>query len=254
MKVAVAGGTGVVGRFTAEAAIAAGHEVKVLSRSTGINIHSGDGLTEALVGVDVIIDTTNPPPADETTTTEFFVTATNNLHHAGVEAGVGHLVVLSIVGIDEADDSYYRAKLAQERCARSGHLPVTILRTTQFHEFAAQIITWSSNGFRAEIPNHRVQTVAARTVGEALVRHAEEPPQGHVPDLGGPEESSLPTLVRRFVEHHKIDIKIEPIESQFPARMLVPTYGARIEGPTFGQWLKGEDSRQMALYVQKALG
>lgn len=242
MRIAVAGGTGVVGRYVVDAATAAGHDVVTMARSVGIDVYTGDGLDAALVGVDVVIDTTNPPGTDEAAATDFFTTSIANLGRIGAEAGVEHLVVLSIVGIDIAPTDYYRAKLAQEAAARDGVLPVTILRATQFHEFPAQMLAWASDGKTAFIPDHRVQTVAARTVGEVLVELATEPALGVSADLGGPEQASLPTLARRFVEAHGIPLEVQAVESEIPAGALVPTYGARLEGPTFGQWLSSDDA------------
>lgn len=242
MKIAVAGGTGVVGRYAVAAATTAGHEVVSIARSKGVDVFTGEGLEAALVGVDAIIDTLDAPGTEEAAATDFFTTAIGNLHRFGSAAGVSHLVVLSIVGIDDAPTDYYRAKLAQEAAARAGVIPVTIQRTTQFHEFPAQVLT----GTTAYIPDHRVQTVAARTVGHALIELATEPAMGAVADLGGPEEASLPTLARRYVEALGIPIAIEVVPSEIPARVLVPTYGSRLAGPTFGQWLTSNDARTVA--------
>ena len=50
MRIAVAGGTGVVGRHVVAAAAAAGHEPVVLSRSAGVDVATGQGLDRALSG------------------------------------------------------------------------------------------------------------------------------------------------------------------------------------------------------------
>ena len=59
MKVAVAGGTGVVGRLTVDAVRGNGDEAVVLARSTGVGLVSGNGLAEALAGIDAVIDVSN---------------------------------------------------------------------------------------------------------------------------------------------------------------------------------------------------
>ena len=100
MRIAVAGGTGVVGRPTVEAVRAAGHEAVVLSRSTGADLVTGRGLDAALDGADAVIDTANITTLKATEAVEFFTAATGNLISASADAGVGHIVLLSIVGID----------------------------------------------------------------------------------------------------------------------------------------------------------
>lgn len=245
MRIAIAGGTGVVGRHTTEAAGMAGHEVMVLSRATGVDTYTGEGLEAALEGVDVIIDTTNPSSNDGEAATDFFVTSTANLASLGKAAGVGHLVVLSIVGIDRAPTDYYAAKMAQEAAARAAALPVTIMRATQFHEFPAQMLTWTRQDGKAYIPDHRVQTVAARTVGEVLVEIAEGPPQGQAPDLGGPQQAHLADLAQRFVGFNDLGIEVVAVPSDIPEGALVPLDGARLDGPTFEAWLASLDAIRM---------
>ena len=54
---------------------------------------------------------------------------------AARQAGVRHIVYVSIVGIDRVPYPYYRYKLMAEDVVRSGSVPWTILRGTQFHHF-----------------------------------------------------------------------------------------------------------------------
>src|SRR5690554_6862099 len=114
MKIAIAGGTGLVGSLTAAAARAAGHEVTVLARSTGVDLVTGEGAEEALAGVDAAIDTLNIETMDGDKASTFFRNASGNLVRAAARAGVSHVVLLSIVGIDRNPYAYYAAKLAQE--------------------------------------------------------------------------------------------------------------------------------------------
>jgi uncharacterized protein YbjT (DUF2867 family) len=246
MKIAIAGGTGLVGRHVVEEAQVAGHDVVVLARSAGVDTRTGEGLAAALAGVQVIIDTTNPGTVEEGPATEFFVESSAALQRLGEEAGVEHLLVLSIVGIDRIQGGYYAAKLAQERAARSGAVAATIARATQFHEFPAQMIGWNRQGSSAGIPDLRVQTVAARTVGRFLVEVAEGQPVQNTIDLAGPEETELVTLARRFVERFSLGIDVVPTEAGVPAGALLPAENARLEGPTFDEWLETDDSYAMA--------
>ena len=138
MRLAVAGGTGMVGRHVVEHARRAGHDVVVLSRSEGVDVRSGAGLADALRGVDTIIDVTNAGTTEQGAATGFFTEEADMLQRVGATRGVGHIVTLSIVGIDRAPAGYFAAKL--EHAAAQGTVPVTIMRATQFHEFPAQSI------------------------------------------------------------------------------------------------------------------
>jgi uncharacterized protein YbjT (DUF2867 family) len=248
MKLAIAGGTGLVGRHVVAAAEAQGHEVTVLSRSLGVDVVTGDGLTDALTGVQTIVDVTNSPSQDEQPATDFFVAAAGNLQRVGAQCGVEHIVTLSIVGIDELPTGYYAAKLAHERVAAAGPVPATILRATQFHEFPAQMIGWAVPDGVAHLPDLTVQTVAARTVAEVLVELAGAQPIGRAADLAGPDERQLIDLARTFVARRGREIVVEPdVRAGIPPRALMPGAGARVEPPSFEEWLDGADAAALAL-------
>jgi putative NADH-flavin reductase len=70
MKIAIAGASGTVGHHVVDAAQGRGHDVMRLSRSDGIDLTSGDGLSAALTGTDVIIDVTNAGTIEEHAATE----------------------------------------------------------------------------------------------------------------------------------------------------------------------------------------
>jgi uncharacterized protein YbjT (DUF2867 family) len=248
MKLAVAGGTGLVGRHVVATAQARGHEVVVLSRSVGVDIVSGDGLADALAGVQTIVDVTNSPSQDERAATDFFVAAAGNLQRIGAHGDVDHIVTLSIVGIDGIPTGYYAAKLAHERVAGSGPVPATILRATQFHEFPAQMIGWTADHGVARLPDLIVQTVAAQTVAEVLVELAEAQPTGRAADLAGPDQRRLVSLACAFLERRGSQIVVERDgRPGIPERALLPGAGARIEPPGFDEWLDTEDAAALAL-------
>jgi uncharacterized protein YbjT (DUF2867 family) len=198
MKIAVAGGTGVVGRHTVEALREGGHDPVVLSRSAGVDLLSGAGLDASLTGVDAVVDTANVSTLKADAAVRFFTTATGNLITAAARAGVGHVVLLSIVGIDRMPHDYYAGKVAQEKVLEESPVPWTILRATQFHEFAAQLYAQAAVGPLHLAPRARVQPVAAREVGERLASLAAGSPQGRVRDLGGPREERLDEMIRAF--------------------------------------------------------
>src|SRR5947209_1100612 len=124
MRIAVAGATGRIGRLTVEALTRGGHEPVAISRAAGVDLTTGDGLEAALTGVDAVVDASNTAARDEPAIVEFFGTATRNLLAAEVATGVGHHVVLSIVGVDRGQVvPHYAGKRAQERLVADGPVP-----------------------------------------------------------------------------------------------------------------------------------
>jgi uncharacterized protein YbjT (DUF2867 family) len=198
MRIAVAGGTGTVGAHVVDAARTAGHDVVVLTRATGVDLVSGAGLDAALAGSDALIDVSSVTTLDAKESVAFFEATTRALLTAEESASVGHHVALSIVGIDRAPEGYYAGKLAQERLVESRRVPWTLLRATQFHEFAAQMHERAKVGPFHVAPKMRTQPVAAREVAERLVALAEAGPAGRVPDFAGPREESLVDMVRSY--------------------------------------------------------
>ncbi len=196
MRVAVAGGTGVIGRHVTTALRAAGHEPIVIARSEGVDVITGSGLDSALEGVDVLIDVCNVAAVGRSKSEAFFEAATANLLAAGERARVAHYAVLSIVGCDRVDLGYYYGKRRQEALALEGPLPVSILRATQFHEFPEQLLERSPRGPLVAVPRMRSQPIAAREAAEALVEVALGQPAGMAGDIAGPEVHDMPDLVR----------------------------------------------------------
>ena len=158
MKTAVAGGTGLVGRQTVEAVRRVGHDPVVLARSAGVDLTSGAGLAAALDGVDAVIDVTNTRSVNTDQVRAFFATVTEHLVAAEHHAGVRHHVALSIVGLDRLpDDGHYAGKREQERLALSGPVPASVVRATQFFDFAAQMVGWMRRGQSVTLPPLLVQ-------------------------------------------------------------------------------------------------
>ncbi|GID93281.1 SDR family oxidoreductase [Amorphoplanes digitatis] len=245
MKVAVAGGTGVTGRYVVEMLTAAGHEPVVLARSTGVDLVSGAGLDAALDGVDATIDVSNVTTLKRDVAVGFFDTAGRNLLGAAARAGVRHHVALSIVGIDRVKTGYYQGKLRQEEVVRDGSVPWSVLRATQFHEFAGQLLD-RTPGPVALVPRLTVQPIAVREVAEALVAIVDGGPQGAVPDLAGPRMESLVDMARRLIRAG--GSRRRPVVPLWlPGPMagggLLPTGPGARGTQTFEQWLADSGSR-----------
>ncbi|MDP2773897.1 MAG: NAD(P)H-binding protein [Nocardioides sp.] len=204
MRIAVAGGTGVVGRHVVDVAQERGHQVVVLSRSEGVDLTTGAGIAQRLEGVDAVIDTSNQTSQKRADAEAFFGGVTRTLLSAETAAGVGHHVALSIVGIDDVDSGYYAGKRLQERVLAEGPVPWSVLRATQFHEFAEQALHFVRIGPFSLVPRMLSQPVAAREVGEALVDLAEGDPVGRAPELAGPEQLQIVDLARRVARGRRV--------------------------------------------------
>lgn len=243
MRIAVAGGTGQVGAHVVDVARERGHEVVVLTRGRGVDLVAGRGVANALTGVDAVIDVTSVTTLDGDESTAFFEAVTRTLLDAELAAGTAHHLALSIVGIDRAPEGYYAGKVAQERLVEAGDVPWTILRATQFHEFAAQIYDRATVGPFHIAPRMRTQPIAAREVAEHLVGLAENGPGGRVPELGGPREESLVAMVRGYARARGSRAWIPGIplpgaggRAQRDGSLL-PGPGAVLGTQTFAEWL-----------------
>jgi NAD(P)H-binding len=138
-----------------------GHDVVPMSRTHGVGVVSGEGLAEALAGVECIVDTATGPSPEQQAATEFFATAAKNLHEAGQRAGVQRIVVVSIINADRLKGGYSVAKVAHERAMLSGPIPARVLRAAQFHEFVEQLVQWGTQGDVAYVPKMRTQLSTA---------------------------------------------------------------------------------------------
>ncbi len=244
MRLVVAGGTGLVGRKVVAVATDRGHDVKVLSRATGVDLTTGAGLADALTGADVVIDVSNSASISESGSRSFFDAATPRLLQAEQNAGVQHHVVLSIVGIDRAPYGYYAGKLTQEKHVLAGPVPFTLQRATQFHEFAAQIFASMGWGPLHAAFRMRTQPVAAAEVAAALVDRAEADPAGRATDLAGPQEEQLSQMVRAYARtrgHRGVVVSVSMPGKLGRAQRdgsLLPGAGAQLGSQTFGEWLR----------------
>jgi uncharacterized protein YbjT (DUF2867 family) len=243
VKIAVAGGTGLVGRRTVEAVRRLGHDAVVLARSAGVDLTTGKGLAAAMVDVDAVIDVTNTPSFDTDQVRAFFATVTGHLLAGEHDAGVGHHVVLSIVGLDRLpDDGQYGGKREQERLALSGPVPASVVRTTQFFDFAAQVVGWMRRGQSASLPPLLVQPVAVTDVADVLVEVAVGEPVNGICELAGPETQDLVDMARRTLAARGESLRLIPTWRgrwgvEVAGEVLLPGPDARIALTTFDDWL-----------------
>jgi uncharacterized protein YbjT (DUF2867 family) len=198
----------VVGRHVVAVARERGHDAVVLARSAGVDLTSGAGLADRLTGVDAVVDVTNVRTQKRSESEAYLGGVTRNLLAAEQAAGIGHHVLLSIVGVDDVDYGYYAGKRLQERLVSQGAVPWSILRATQFHEFAEQVLGYVRLGPFSVVPQMLSQPVAAREVGEALVDLVEAGPSGRVPELAGPDRLQMVDLARRVSQARRLGRRV----------------------------------------------
>lgn len=220
MKITVMGASGQIGAKVVELLRAAGHETVAASRSSGADVLTGSGLAEALSGADVLIDVVNAPDYADDPVLAFFTASTENQVAAAKAGGVGHYVVLSIVGCDGLPDSgYMRAKVAQERIITDSGLPHTIVRATQFHEFADGIVASLTVGGEVRVPDALIQPIAGAEVAAEMARVALHAPADGIVDIGGPEKMSFAELATLTHRGQRTPIVVDPAARYFGARL-----------------------------------
>lgn len=201
MKIAVMGGTGLIGSQVVKNLNAAGHEAVPHSQSTGVDVISGRGLDEAMAGADVVVNLTNSPTFDEASPA-FFQTSMDNLLAAAHKGGVGHFVILSIVGVDQVPElDYYRAKTLQEQLLAAGPIPYSIVRATQFMDFMDAVLSWTTEGDTVRLPATPIQPIASKDVAAAVSDVAVGAPLNGIRNIVGPEVFALDELGRITLTH-----------------------------------------------------
>ena len=207
MRVLVTGGTGDLGRAVVDRLLAAGHEVRVLSRSAAPasrrevatwrgDLRDAGTLVEPLRSVEAVVHCAS----DVRSAVEVDVAGTGNLLRTMQDLGVPHLVHVSIVGVDRVPIRYYRAKHQVESLVAEQSVPWTIQRATQFHSFLDAMLARSARLPVIASPRGlRFQPIAVSEVASRLVDHVTTGPSGMARDLGGPEVLSHRELAETWL-------------------------------------------------------
>ena len=244
MKIVVIGGTGLIGSKVVENLNALGHEAVPASPRLGIDTLTGKGLPEALAGASVVVDVSNSPSFEDSAVMNFFVTSTGNLLAAEKNAGVGHHVALSIVGIDRSpDNGYFKAKIAQEALIEAGPIPFTIVRSTQFMEFVDSIADAATAGNEVHMPPVAFQPIAAVDVAQAVTDAAIAAPVNGRIEIAGPDRLRFDEVIGR-----KLGLRNDPrvivsdpdaiYFGSVPSEdSLVPLNSARLGSIHYEDWL-----------------
>jgi uncharacterized protein YbjT (DUF2867 family) len=250
MRIAVAGGTGLVGRAVVARLEELGNQPVVFSRRHGIDLTSTptDDLAALLADVHAVVDVTNAPSADPDSARRFFGDVTRRLVTAGRRAGVQRHVLLSILGIDRV----------KELVVEQAPDPV-IVRAAQFHEFAAMVVGWTRRAGTAIVPPLLVQPIDVTEVANELVEAATiETSPGRI-DLAGPRPEDLVDMARRTLlargEH--LDLVPSwrgPLGPDMAGEVLLPGPDARLGSKTFDEWLAGQSALSATTDSESAAG
>lgn len=195
--VLVTGSTGTLGKPTTTLLNDAGYDVRALSRSTrqGLvrgNLLTGKGVAEAMAGVDVVVHlATGKRDIDQA---KMAIDAAKN-------AGVGHFVLISIVGIESIPLGYYKGKVQIEKHLAASGVPFTILRATQFHQFVEGIFSGQKLSPVLLAPRFSFQPIGVGEVAARLVELVGAAPAGRVSDIGGPEQLTARELAQTWKAH-----------------------------------------------------
>ncbi|MFB9833618.1 SDR family oxidoreductase [Actinoallomurus acaciae] len=197
MKFVVIGGTGLIGSQVVRGLRERGHEAVAAAPSTGVNTLTGEGLAEAVTGASVVVDVSNSPSFEDGPVLEFFATSTRNLLAAEAVAGVGHHVVLSVVGAEGLPESgYLRAKVAQHELVEGSSTPFTIVQATQFFEFVGGIADSGTEDGVVRMAPVSFQPIAGEDVARVVVEAAVAAPVNGRVEVGGPERFRMDEFFR----------------------------------------------------------
>jgi len=253
IKIVVIGGTGLIGKKVVNNLRHRDKEVVAASPSSGVNTFTGEGLAEALTGAQIVVDVANAPSWDDKAVMEFFQRAGRNLLAAEADTGIRHHVALSIVGADRLPaNGYLRAKVAQENLIKASRIPFTIVRSTQFFEFAKGIIQSATEGQTVRLSPALMQPIAADDVATALTGLALAKPVNGTVEIAGPRPIRLDEFAQRFLSATRDPRKVTTDDhalyfgSELNDRSLTPGDKARFAPTRFEEWLSRSSTQKAA--------
>ncbi len=208
--VLVTGGTGDLGGALADRLVTAGHTVRIMSRRAAAataspstewaqaSLETGDGLGAAVDGAACVAHCASSPFRK---TKQVDVDGTRRLLDACATAGVGHVLYISIVGIDKIPNPYYVQKLAAERVIEAAGVPYTMLRATQFHRLLDRFLGDALLRFPiGAVPGaFRFQPIETGEVADRMCELVAAGPSGRVDDIGGPAVLRADDLARSWI-------------------------------------------------------
>jgi uncharacterized protein YbjT (DUF2867 family) len=245
-RIAVVGGTGLIGTRLVALLLRQGHHAVAASRATGVNAYTGEGLAAALAGMDTVVDVSDSPSVNEEEALDYFQTSTLNLLTYGAAARVGHHVVLSVVNttrLAAAQGGYFRAKELQEGLVSESAMPYTLVHATQFFEYLHDLADTATRGGDVRLPDVQLQPIAADDVARAIALTAVSAPINRIVEFAGPDRFALRDLVRRELHARRDprEVVADPLATYFGARLgpmdLLPDGTATVMPTRFDDWL-----------------
>jgi uncharacterized protein YbjT (DUF2867 family) len=254
MRIAVVGGTGVLGRRVLAALAESGHESIALSRKPpiqplpggarhmSVDLITGAGLEAALAdGVDAVVDASNGPPTKKAE--RVLATGTSNLLDAERDAGVRHHVCVSIVGCERVPIGYYEVKARQEQAVASGAVPWTIVRATQFHDLLAATFERVARARVLPIPSFPIQPLDVDVAAALVADTAQQEPRTARVEIAGPRIEDVRDLARTWREATGKRVAI--VRAPWPGKVgralaagaLTNEAHAAVGTRTFAEWL-----------------
>jgi len=250
-RVLITGGSGTLGSQVAKQLLAQGYTVRILSRSAkptipGVEwaqaeLETGNGVTDALVGVDTLVHSASSP----TKTAQVDVEGTKPLLDMAKQAGVNHFLYISIVGIDKIPLPYYTLKLETEKVVMNGGVPWSILRITQFHTLIDTMFGGLTKlPLIGLLPAHlKFQPIDPRDAAVGVCEVVKSGAVGRAPDIGGPEVLDTHQLIRQWLaaRHMRKAMLPIPVPGKIAAgyRQGLNTIPTNRYGKiTWGEWLK----------------
>lgn len=242
-RIVVLGASGSMGRQVAEVLTASGHDLVRASRATGVDAVSGSGLATAFAGADAVVDCLNIVTNARRKAVTFFAAAAQRVLAAAEQAGVGNLVVLSIVNTTDPGVrgalGYYGGKAAHEEAYAAGHVPLTVVATTQWFDLAEQFLTQARVGPLAMVPSMMLQPVHPAAAADLLAEVAVGDPRGRV-QLAGPERIRADEMTRQLAQVRAGGIRVVGVPFAgrgFRRSGLLPRGDFRTDPRTYAAWL-----------------
>jgi uncharacterized protein YbjT (DUF2867 family) len=251
MKIVVIGGSGLIGSNLVKRLRQLNHTVLAASPASGVNTITGEGLQDALNEANVVVDVSNSPSFEDNDVMDFFRRSTENLIKGENEAGVQHHVALSIVGADRLPSSgYLRAKLAQEDLIKKSGIPYSILRSTQFFEFAAGIAKAGTVGQEVHISTGAVQPIASDEVVKALAEIVIGKPLNATVEVAGPVRMQMSDFIRYYLTATEDPRQLVPdphalyFGAELDGYALVPGNNPRLGKTRYEDWFQTQFVKQ----------
>ena len=240
MKVAVIGG-GLSGRAIQRAIVKQGATAGLFSRSTGFDVLR-DNAAERLGQADVIVEAMGCFTTSRKVATDFFTRSTRTVAAAARDSGARH-ILLSIVNCELPEVQgygYFAGKTAQERVAREESENLTIVRSTQWFEFAEQNLDRMRFGPFALVQAMIVKPVALDAVADVIAECTVGKRVGDSYEVAGPEVMTLWEMTQQVRRKGIVPVPLAIPGARWRAfrnGALVPGPEAEQIGPRFVDWL-----------------